>query len=288
MELEGQGQDSEVEITEENSLVEQEPQQQAEEHENGYNPVFEPIRQELGLQFESIKPHLLEIEKGFNSGITKANSKYDPWKQFDEQGITPDAVTQGFATLQRINDDPVGTYQALQKFLEENGRMPETQAEVKQAIDKADEEDDLLSDSDKKIAELQQKLEEQQQFLQAQAEQQEMEKLQAAADQSVAQEYDAFEKAHPELSAEDRNEIYQRHYQYAASGPQNIRPLEDVAKEYLGLVNRIRSAPRPNDSAPRLPGAGGGVPTGQRKPMDQLSREESQDLLAELLRTGKN
>lgn len=287
MGLEDQGQDSEVEITEENSLVEQEPQQQTEEHENGYNPVFEPIRQELGLQFESIKPHLLEIEKGFNSGITKANSKYDPWKQFDEQGITPDAVTQGFATLQRINDDPVGTYQALHKFLEENGRLPETQAEVKQAIDEANEEDDLLSDSDKKIAELQQKLEEQQQFLQAQAEKQEMEQLNARMEQSVAQEFDAFEKAHPELTDEDRQEIYQRHFQYAASGPQNIRSLEDVAKEYLGLVNRIRSAPRPNDSAPRLLGSGGGVPTGQRKPVDQLSREESQDMLAELLRTGK-
>lgn len=279
-----EGQDFETQV-EENSqdeqVVEEEPQ-----HEGGYNPVFEPIRQTLGVQFEAIKDDLLKIEKGFNSGITNANSKYAPWKALEEQGYTPDSVSQGFTVLQRLNEAPEEIYQALGQFLKENGRLPETEAEVQQAVE--DAEDDDLPDTDKRLDQLQKQFEEQQRFFEAQQQQFQMEQLNAKAEQEVAREYDAFEKAHPELSEEDKKEIYQRHFQYAASGPQNVRSLEEVAKEFFGLVDRIRSAPRPNDSAPRLPGAGGGVPTGQRKPMDQLSREESQDVMAQLLMQAKN
>lgn len=286
MDPEEQSQDLSTDV-EEHSTVDEQESEELPQHEGGYNPVFEPIRQALGVQFESIKPDLLKIEKGFNSGITNANSKYAPWKSFDEQGITPDQVNQGFTILQRLNDAPEEMYQALGQFLKENGRLPQTEAEVVQAVEDADDSD-LLSEEQKQLKELQEKLDQQTQFFQAQFEQQEMQRLQAKADQDVASEYDAFERAHPELSPEDKQEIYQRHYQYAASGPQNIRSLEQVAQEYSGLVNRIRTAPRPNDSAPRLPGAGGGVPTGQRKQMSELSREESQDALVALLTQGKN
>lgn len=284
METENTGQD---ETTEFDSEVENSQEIETETQSSDsdrINPVFEPIKQELGLGFETIKPHLLEIDKGFNEGITKANAKYAPWKQFDEQGITPDAIQQQFQVLQRMNENPEEIYEALGKFLEENGRLPKNKAEAKQAIDDVqDEDDEFVSDEAKQLSELQQKLEEQQQFFQAQLEQQQMQQLNDKAEQEVAKEYSAFEAAHPELSEADKQEIYQRHYNYAASGPQNIKSLEDVYKEFNTLVDRIRSTPRPNDMAPRLPGAGGGVPTGQRKDPSEFSREESQEALAALV-----
>lgn len=280
MDPEEQGQDSEISFEENSQASEQVAEQpQQEEQGSGYNPVFEPIRQQLGIQFESILPDLKEIEKGFNSGITKANAKYEPWKSFEDQGITPDQVTQGFGLLRQLNDEPEKIYTALHTFLKENGRLPQTDAEVQEVVDNAEDDD-----PEAKIAKL---FEEREAALTQQMEQFQMQQLQAQAMQDVDREYTAFEAAHPELSEDDKREIYQRHFQYAASGPQNVRPLEDVAQEYLGLVNRIRSAPRPNDTAPRLPGSGGGVPTGQRKQMAELSREESQAALAALLDQGK-
>lgn len=280
MDPEEQGQDSEISFEENSQAGEQVAEQpQQGEQGSGYNPVFEPIRQQLGIQFESILPDLKEIEKGFNSGITKANAKYEPWKAFEDQGITPDQVTQGFGLLRQLNDEPEKIYTALHTFLKENGRLPQTDAEVQEVVDNAEDDD-----PEAKIAKL---FEEREAQLQQQMEQFQMQQLQAQAMQDVDREYTAFEAAHPELSEDDKREIYQRHFQYAASGPQNVRPLEDVAQEYLGLVNRIRSAPRPNDTAPRLPGSGGGVPTGQRKKMDELSREESQAALAAFLEQGK-
>lgn len=279
---EGQDQVAETEEVEEIGHS-QEAEQESPEYEGGYNPVFEPIRQKLGLNFESIKDDLQKIDKDFNSGITKANSRYTPWKQFEEKGITPDTVSQAFTALQSMQDDPQGLYERLGEFLKQNGRLPETQAEVAEALS----DDDDLTDEQRQLSELQKQFEEQQQFMQAQFEQQEMARIQEKVDKDVSDEYASFEAAHPNLSADDKKWIYQQHYNYAASGPQNIKSLEQVFGEYESLVNRIRTAPRPNDSAPRLPGAGGGVPTGERKNVAEFSREESQNMLASLLEQSK-
>lgn len=284
MDPEEQNQDT-SDIVEEHSSEEQEIETESQDQPTGYNPVFEPIRQTLGIQFESILPDLKEIEKGFNSGITKANSKYEPWKVFADQGITPQQVTEGFGLLQQINNEPEKIYAALGEFLKQNGRLPQTDAEIQEVAEGADDED--LSDTDKQLAQLKSQFEQQQQILAAQQEQFQMEQLRAKASQDVDREYTSFEQAHPELSEDDKKWIYQQHFNYAAQGPQNIRSLEQVFEEYNGLVSRIRSAPRPNDSAPRLPGSGGGVPTGQKKRMDELSREESQQALAELLQSNR-
>jgi hypothetical protein len=65
--------------------------------------------------------------------------------------------------------------------------------------------------------------------------------------------------------------------------------LEKAAAEFDAERNRILSQPRPNDFAPRIPGAGGSAPTGapqQKKPED-FSREESQAYFADLLTRGQ-
>lgn len=261
--------------------VENEPQ--ADASEGGINPVWDPIRQELGMQFETIKPHLLEIDKGFNQGITKANEKYTPWKTFDEQGITPDAINQSFAVLQKLNDSPEEVYAALGQFLQENGRLPKNAQEAEQALEDADGGDEFETPEQQELRELREQQAQFQQYIQAQQNEQHIAQLNAKAEQEVAQEYDAFEKAHPDLTDAEKQAIYEKHFLYAQAGPDKMRPLEAVYEEISRLKNSFLSTPRPNDLAPRLPGAGGGVPTGQRKDPSEFSREESQDALAAFL-----
>lgn len=285
---EGQDQSAEVEAPEDRNSPEIETESQ-QEPEGGINPVWEPIRQELGLGFEAIKPHLLEIDKGFNQGITKANEKYSPWKQFDEQGITPDVIQQSFGVLQQLNDSPEEVYAALGQFLKENGRLPETADEAVEALEDADGNDESFETPEQKeLRELRAQQQEIQTFLQAQQEQQQMQMLNAKAEQEVAQEYDSFEKSHPDLTQAEKQMIYQQHFLYAQAGADKIRSLEDVYTEVSGFKNSILSTPRPNDLAPRLPGAGGGVPTGKTKDPSEFSREESQDALADLLIRAQN
>lgn len=261
--------------------------------ETGINPVFEPIRQELGLQFEAIHPHLREVEKNFQEHVTKVNGQYAPWKDLAEQGVTPEQVQQSFAMLQRINERPEEIYEALGQFLESNGRLPKTAAEAQQAVEDADETE-YDSPEAKRVAELEKQLADFQALVAGQNEQAQeaaraaqQEALNVRAETELNQEIAAFQTAHPGLSQDDWREIQQRHYWYALQGPQHIRSIEDVGKEYFALQERIRSAPRPTDSAPRLPGAGGSVPHGQTKDPSQFTRQESQDALVALLQQGK-
>lgn len=303
METDNEGQDfseQEQEVEEATPTLEEHSQetdqQETSTSERGYNPAWEPLRQELGLQFEAIKPELAKIDKSFNEHITKVNAKYEPWKAFDEQGITPDQINVSLQALQRLDANPEEAYIALGKFLEENGRLPKNQKEAQEALDDAeeDEDDEFISPEAKKIKELEKQLQDFQALVtgtteaaQQAAEEARQAEINRKAEESVAAEYKAFQDAHPDLSQEDWYEIQKRHYLYALQGPDKIRSLEDVGKEYFGLIERIRSAPRPNDLAPRLPGAGGAVPAGQRKDPSEFSREESQEALAELILRSK-
>lgn len=267
-----------------------------EQQEGGYNPAWEPLRQQLGLQFETIKPELAKIDKSFNEHVTKVNGQYAPWKQFAEQGITPEQVSQAFTMLRVMNDNPEEIHAALGKYLQENGRLPENAAEAAQAVEDAasDDDDEFLSDEAKEIKALKQQLADFKALVTGQTEQAQQaaeaaqrEAMVVQAEQELQQEFTAFKTAHPGISDEDMLEIQQRHYFYALQGPEHIRSLEDVGKEFFALQERIRSTPRPTDKAPRLPGAGGAVPQGQAKDPSEYSRAESQDALAALLMQGR-
>lgn len=259
--------------------------------EGGYHPAYEPLRQQLGLQFETIKPELAKISKSFDEHVTKVNGQLAPWKPMIDQGVTPEKVTQAFTMLQRLNDNPEEIYNALGQFLQENGRLPQNAAEAAQAVEDADEGDDeFASPEAKQIRALEKQLQEFKDLFTGQNEQarQAAEAAQyevevARANQDVQQEQNAFMAAHPDLAKEDMAEILKRQYYEALQGPEHIRPLEEIGKEFFALQDRIRSAPRPNDLAPRLPGAGGAVPKGQAKDPSEFSRQESQDALAALL-----
>lgn len=259
--------------------------------ESPFNPVWDPIRQELGVSFEAIKPELAKIDKNFNEHVTKVNAQYEPWKQFDTEGVTPEQVQNAFQMLQNLNDNPEQAYEALGKFLQENGRLPETKAEVAEvAAEAEDNGDEFLTDEQKElkalkdqVAEFQRLLNGQQEQYQADQEASRQAEMIQEASTLLEQEISTFRQAHPEFSDEDFAEIQQRHYAYALQGPDKIKSFEDVGQEYGSLLARIRSAPRPNDSAPRLPGAGGAVPAGQTKDPSTFTREESQNALVALL-----
>lgn len=277
----------EVENSQEEVEEQPDDEQQANEPEGGYNPVWEPLRQELGLQFEAIKPHLATIDKNFNDHVTKTNSKYEPWKQFDSNGVTPDRVTQAIGLAQKIEEAPEEIYKALGEFLEQNGRLPKNEAEAAKAVEDAkddgDDDDEYLSPEQKELKELRQQLNDFRTMTEAQQDQARQEELNRSAEAEVAAEYKAFQDAHPNLDPADWEEIQRRHYFYALQGPESMKSLEQVGQEFFALSERLRSAPRPTDKAPRLPGAGGSVPSASKKDPSEYTSEESQEALAALI-----
>jgi hypothetical protein len=241
----------------------------------GTNPSWEPIRSALGPSFQLVEPHLREFDKQAEKRISSLNSQL---KEYSSLG-SPEEI-RSYATLaQRLDTEPEVIYQALGQFLQQNGRLPQTEGEMQEAVD--DVEDDDYTDP--RLAELEAQQEQMRQFLEAQ----EQERIEKEADASLDQELSALRQAHPDFSDDDIREILQR---AAFLGMNGQDPnLENVAQEYIEkVVNRIRNVQRPGDSAPRLIPTAGGVPTGAPpQSLGQLPKGSVQDLVASYLTQGR-
>lgn len=250
----------------------------------GFNPAWAPIREKIGDNlFQLIQPELSKWDKSAESRIASVNSQLAEYKQLGE---IP-AIQNAMNIAQRIDADPAEVYSRLGQFLQQTGRMPNQQEAQAIAEDVADEQADDQQVVDPRLDQLAQQQEQMVQFLQQQQ-----------WEQEVARETQTLEAELSELKAkgysqEDIQSIYDFTVQIAEQRHHNgdNRPvtLADGAAQFDALRNRILSAPRAGDSAPKLLPTSGGSPSGaQQRPLGQLSRSETQDLIAARLAGGRS
>ncbi len=243
----------------------------------GGNPAWESLRTKLDpISFKSIEEDLKGWDKSAETRISTLNSQLKPYKDLGEV-----EQLQSYAALaQQIDAQPEVIYEALGNFLRENGRMPETQEELQDAVDDTEDGQEYR---DPRFDELQQQQEQMRQFL----EQQENARMEQEADKALEQEIGQLQQSFPDFTQDDIQEVLMRAAFELTNGSE--RKLEEVAKEYIEkTVNRIRAVPRPGDSAPRLLPTSGGVPTsnGQGTPLGKMSRSDVQSLIAASLQQG--
>ena len=243
----------------------------------GGNPAWESLRTKLDpISFKSIEEDLKGWDKSAETRISTLNSQLKPYKDLGEV-----EQLQSYAALaQQIDAQPEVIYEALGNFLRENGRMPETQEELQDAVDDTEDGQEYR---DPRFDELQQQQEQMRQFL----EQQENSRMEQEADKALEQEIGQLQQSFPDFTQDDIQEVLMRAAFELTNGSE--RKLEEVAKEYIEkTVNRIRAVPRPGDSAPRLLPTSGGVPTsnGQGTPLGKMSRSDVQSLIAASLQQG--
>ena len=245
------------------------------EDNGGFNPAWEPIKEKLGdAAFQLIQPELSKWDQGVNKRFETINQQYAPYKDL---GTVEEL--QGYKQIiQQMDSNPEAIYDALGTFLKENGRMP-SQEEAQEIADELDEEAETLRDP--RFDELAKQQEQIKQFL----EQQQEVEIRAKADAELAQEITDL-TSNRGYSQDDMREILSR-AAYLSSQTDKIVPLSVAADEFDALRERILSTPRPGDSAPRLLPTSGGTPSNsQNKSLGELSRNETQDLIAGFLSNG--
>ena len=271
---------TEPEVSESSGPVEVTTEQQPTE-ESGGNPAWDSLRSKLDpVSFHSIQEDLKNFDKNAESRISSLNQQL---KEYNELG-SPEQL-QNYATIaQRLDTEPETIYNALGEFLKQNGRMPETEAELQDAVDEEEAFGTEEAPVDPRLAQLEQQQQQMQEFLA----QQEQVRVQQEADSALEQEIGELKKAHPDFTEDDVREVLMRAaFQLQSSG--KAGKLSDVAQEYVDkTVNRIRAVPRPGDSAPRLLPTSGGVPAGQQAtPLGKMSRTDVQSLIASSLEQGR-
>lgn len=254
------------------------------------HPAWAPIREALGdVLFHKIKPNLSEFDAAAQKRITDLNSKYEPWKKFQDQEISPDEVARSIGIVRGIDANPLQMFEALKSHLVSQGMLP---AQAEQALEDAGIEDPNAEPEDPRDAalrELQEQQEAMRSFLEEQQRAQQEQEFGRQADAALDGEIQALRQARPGMTKDEEGAIFNRFALYVKAG-QYDKTLAQVAQEFDAERNRILQQPRPNDFAPRIPGAGGSAPTGvpqQKKPED-FSREESQAYFADLLTRQKS
>jgi hypothetical protein len=270
-----------TEVVDSSGPVEETTEQQT-SGDTGGNPAWDSLRSKLDpVSFHNIQDDLKNFDKNAESRISSLNQQL---KQYNELG-SPEQLQNYAAIAQRLDTEPEVIYNALGEFLKQNGRLPETQQEMQDAVD----EEEATSGNDEapvdpRLAQLEQQTQQMQEFLS----QQEQMRIQQEADVVLGQEIDELKQAHPDFTEDDVREVLMRAaFQLQSSG--KAAKLSDVAQEYVDkTVNRIRAVPRPGDSAPRLLPTSGGMPGGQQaKPLGKLSRNDVQSLIASSIEQGR-
>jgi len=273
--------DVSTETIESSGPVEETTEQQT-SGDAGGNPAWDSLRSKLDpVSFHSIQEDLKNFDKNAESRISSLNQQL---KQYNELG-SPEQLQNYASIAQRLDTEPEVIYNALGEFLKQNGRLPNTETELQNAVD----EEEATNESDESFTDPRlAQLEQQQQMMQEFLAQQETQRIQQEADSALEQEINELKNVHPDFSEDDVREVLMRAaFQLQSSG--KAAKLSDVAQEYVDkTVNRIRAVPRPGDSAPRLLPTSGGVPAGQQaKPLGKLSRDDVQNLIASSIQQGR-
>lgn len=251
------------------------------------NPAWNVFREKLDpITFRNIQDDLKAMDQSANQRITSLNEQYKPWKQFADAGQTPESIQQAVNIAQSLNEKPEEIYAALGAFLEREGRLPSKQ-ELSQEVDDQKPVGQQQED-DPRFQQLAQQNQQMMQFLQGQQQQQ----ITQRAEQAIDAEIKSLRTAHPELTDDDEKEVVRRAALIAqanfAKGIQKAPTLEEAHADYAALRTRILTTPRAGDSAPQLLPPSGGVPaSGNQRTLGQLSRDETQNLVADLIEKNR-
>lgn len=236
----------------------------------GDNPAWDPIRTALDdTTYQLVKPHLSKFDEEATRRVTSVNEKYAWAGKLIEGGMTSQEVEQAAALAQELANNPLGVFENLNGYVKQY--YPDEYAKLAWIVQQAQAAADLTGqqpnpdgDGDPRYDELKQRQDaldqQQRQFF----EQQETQRMYDEASAQIDAEYQSISAKRPDLQKEDWREIMGYAAAQSMQGDKPVTVTEAVAW-YDSITNRIRTAPRPGDSAPSLLPLGGGNPGSPQK-----------------------
>jgi len=175
----------------------------AETDSSSVNPAWESVRTKLDpVSFHAIEDELKKWDKSAESRISSLNQQLKPYTELG----SPEQLQTYASIAQKLDTEPETVYNALGEFLRQNGRLPETEKEMQDAVDDQEENSESENPLDPRIAQLERQQQQLQQFLA----QQEQMKVQQEADQVLDQEIQELRTKMPEFTDDDVKEVLMR------------------------------------------------------------------------------
>lgn len=225
------------------------------------HPAHEKLLAELPEAWhQKVLPHLQEQDKYFQQEL----EKYTPYKEFVEDGISPDVIRGGVNLAKAIEMRPMEVYESLTGFLREQGLLAEeAKAAAKEIMeDESGEDLENLFDGQeipaalkKELDELKNMTQQQQEYLQNQQLEAETQKELQALEQGMANL-----KSKYQISEAHEIAIYDI-MNAALNGGREVT-LEEAAQQLSGMIpGGLQSATQKAaaEPAPTVIGSAGGA-----------------------------
>jgi hypothetical protein len=123
------------------------------------HPAHEKLLSELPEAWhQKVLPHLQEQDKYFQQEI----EKYGPYKEFVDEGISPDILRGGINLARAIETQPLDVYESLTDYLKQNGLLAEEARQAAREIMEEESGEDFedMFDGERIPAALQREIEE--------------------------------------------------------------------------------------------------------------------------------
>lgn len=268
-------------IAEVEEPVEEEPDDEPEDSgtpEFSGHPAWKTILDAVPAEYhDKVLPTLQEWDAGVSRRFQKIHDEYEPYKEFEQ--YDPNNLKQAADLYTALVNDPAATWETIGKVF---GLSPE---DLSQSVSSEDDEDFDYSELPPSVKAKLAKIDEHDRALEM------MQKEQYARQQSQTEaEEDAALDAY----------ISELHEQYGGFDEEYVVSLiasgydgEEAVERFYSLIETASKASNPTpaapkQSAPRIMSGSGGVPTPEIPDTSKMSNQDTQSLVAEILKLAAN
>lgn len=249
---------------------------QSQSTETSGNPAWKPFLDVVPTPFhKQVEPVLREWDTNFQNKLNQVQSQYAPYKQFLDQQVSPDQLTQGMRLMQMIAENPRAFYDRMTEHYAGEWGLNSGQGtdEDENAFDLDDQEQtygQLSPQQQQEIEQLRQQQTTIAQYLAQELEQKEQAKFNEQVDQEFKQ------------VAEKYGELTQAHVDAIVSmAIQNQMTAVEAADKLFSFTPAPKAQQQQANSIPRVVAPNGGVPT--TPPVKPKTRQERVSLVARIL-----
>ena len=247
------------------------------------HPAWDKMLAELPeVLHGKVTPYLQEQERNFQQQL----EKYTPFKDFVDQGISPDVITSGLNLAYAIENEPTEVYQSLQEYLIEQGMLKSDAKEAARNIMEEEsgedfenifDEDEIPAGLKKELAELRDRQSQQDDYIY----QQELAKETEVELETITNEMEGL-KSQYHLSDAHEVAIYDI-MQGALNAGREIT-VQEAAGQLSQMIGGFVpiSAQAPNAAAPMIMGSEGGAGVQSQRIEIPKGSKEKKEMLGQM------
>jgi hypothetical protein len=229
------------------------------ESEYKAHPAHEKLLSELPEAWhQKVIPHLQEQDKYYQQQM----EKYTPFKEYVEQGVTPEVILGGINLARAIETQPTEVYASLKDYLVGQGLLEEDAKQAAKTImeeESGESLDDIFDDSEVPSA-LRKELKELKEFQAKQTEYMEKQELEKATAEYTVQLESEMATLRNNYSISDAHEVAIYDLMNAAINAGREISVADAAKQLQAMVGTFQKAGATSpDQPPMVVGSAGGA-----------------------------